>query len=388
MKIAIIGPSHPYRGGIAAFNERLALELQKSGHDVTIFTFTRQYPDFLFPGKTQYSDEAQPQDLNIIRCINSLNPFNWISIGNQIKTERPDLVIVKFWLPFMGPCFGMILRNIKKNRHSIVIANIDNIIPHESRIGDRVFTRYFVKPINGFALMSQNVINDLEQFDKTKPKILTPHPIYDSYGEIISREEALAKIGLDISYRYILFFGLVRKYKGLDLLIEAFADNRFRGSKIKLIIAGEYYSDKEDYNNLINKFGLEDDIHQVDKFIPDSEVNYYFNACDLVVQPYKSATQSGITQIAYHFNKPMVVTKVGGLEEMCPDGKVGYVVPTNSNDIANAIFKFFEQTNHKEMIDNIIKEKKKYSWEIFVQNIFVLFDKIKKTRVNLENKME
>ncbi|KPL11972.1 MAG: glycosyl transferase family 1 [Bacteroides sp. SM1_62] len=381
MKIAIIGTSYPYRGGLTAYNERLAVELQREGHAVTIFTFTLQYPDFLFPGKTQYSEEDGPKNLNIVRCINSINPFNWLSVGNRLKHQKPDLIIIKYWLPFMGPCFGTILRKIKKNRHSKIITIVDNIIPHEAKIGDRAFTRYYVTPVDGFVAMSQNVLEDIQQFDKSKPKILSPHPLFDNFGDTVARDEALTKLGLDPAYRYILFFGLVRAYKGLDLLLEAFADIRFRDAKIKLIIAGEYYSDRKVYTDLIKKYSLEKDIIQIDKFIQDSEVRYFFSACDLVVQPYKSATQSGITQIAYHFNKPMVVTDVGGLRELCPDGKVGYVTSTNPDEIAGAIIRFFQETDQEEMINNIIKEKKKYSWGVLIQNIFTLLDKIKHSQI-------
>lgn len=379
MNIAIIGTAYPYRGGLAAYNERMAVELQKEGHELTVFTFTLQYPGFLFPGKTQYSEEEGPENLNIVRCINSINPVNWISAGNRIKRLKPDLVIIKYWLPFMGPCFGTILRRIKKNQHSRIITIIDNILPHESKIGDRAFTRFYVRPVDGFVAMSQNVLADIEQFDQSKPRILSPHPIFDNFGDVLTRDEALAGLGLDPAYRYMLFFGLVRAYKGLDLLIEAFADHRFRESQIKLIIAGEYYSDKKLYTDLIGKYSLEKDIIQVDRFIQDSEVRYYFSACDLVVQPYKSATQSGITQIAYHFNKPMVVTDVGGLSELCPDGKVGYVTSTDPKAIAGAIIRFFRETNQKEMIDQIIEEKKKFSWGVLTQNIFTLLDRIKHT---------
>ncbi|MCB0841305.1 MAG: glycosyltransferase, partial [Bacteroidetes bacterium] len=231
---------------------------------------------------------------------------------------------------------------------------------------------YFVKPVDGFVAMSQNVLEDINQFSPDKPKVLSPHPLFDNFGDIFPREEALQKLGLDPSQKYILFFGLIRKYKGLDLLIKAFADPRFRNSGVKLIVAGEYYSDEEEYVNLIKEHNLEDDIIQVNKFIPNSEVADFFNASDLVVQPYKSATQSGVTQIAYHFNKPMIVTDVGGLAEMCPDGKVGFVVPTDPQAIAEGILKYFDGDCQEEMIEHIKEEKKKYSWEILTQNIFNL----------------
>lgn len=376
MKIAIIGAAYPFRGGLAAYNERLAKAFQDQGEEVTIYTFTLQYPNFLFPGKSQYSSDPAPKHLNIVRCINSVNPFNWLKVGRKISKENPDLVLIKFWLPFMGPCFGTILRIIKRRKHAKVINIIDNMIPHEKRPGDRIFTKYFVGPIDAFIAMSQTVLDDVDQFDTVKPRLLSPHPLYDNFGEVSAQKEALNQLGFPLDFQYLLFFGLIRDYKGLDILLEAFADQRLKNRSLKLIVAGEYYSDKAKYTQLIKKHQLEDHIIQVDKFIPDSEVALYFNAADLVVQPYKSATQSGVTQIAYHFNKPMVVTNVGGLSEMCPDGKVGYVVPPKPQDIASAILKFFTNTDREAMIENIIGEKQKYSWEILTSAVYDLARKI------------
>lgn len=355
----------------------MAKEFQDQGHEVKVYTFSLQYPNFLFPGKTQYSEDNAPADINIIRTVNSVNPLNWITQGNNIKKENFDLVIVKFWLPFMGPAFGTILRRIKANKKTKVITVIDNIIPHESRIGDRPFTKYFVKAVDGFVAMTQSVLDEISIFDSKKPRLLSPHPIFDNFGAIESREKALERLSLPKENKYIMFFGFVRDYKGLDLLLEAFADQRFRDNGYKLIIAGEYYSNKEKYQNLIKELNLEKDIYQFDKFIADSEVAHYFNACDLLAQPYKTATQSGVTQIAYHFNKPMIVTNVGGLSEMCPDGKVGYVVDPNARAIADAILRFYEDTDHQAMQKSIIEEKKKYSWQILIQNILNLKSQLK-----------
>ena len=274
----------------------------------------------------------------------------------------------------MGPSLGTLARIIKKNKHTKILSIAHNIIPHEARYGDKWLTKYFTNHVDGFLAMTQNVMNDLESFNTISPKVLSPHPIYDNFGESVEREEALRYLDLDNSYGYMLFFGLIRDYKGLDLLLEAFS--QINNKKIKVIIAGEYYSDKTTYKELIQKLKLEDKIIEVDKFIPDSEVNYYFSACDIVVQPYKSATQSGVTQIAYHFNKPMIVTDVGGLKEMCPDGKVGYVVPPQSDKIKDAILKFYESTEKNKMIENIKEEKKKYSWSNFTNVLFSLIDKV------------
>jgi len=376
MKIAMIGTAYPFRGGLASYNERMVLEFLKEGHDVTIYTFSMQYPKFLFPGKSQYSSEEPPEKLKIVECINSINPLNWLAVGKRISKAKPDLVLIKFWLPFMGACFGTILRRIKKNKHSKVISIIDNMIPHESRIGDKALTNYFVKPVDAFIAMSKKVYNEIDLFVDNKPKALSPHPLFDNFGQSVSKEEACKHLNLSVENKYILFFGLIRKYKGLDLLLEAFADEKFRGRNIKLIIAGEFYSDKKDYTDLIEKYSLENDIILTDCFIPDSEVKYYFNISELVAQPYKSATQSGVTQIAYHFNTPMIVTDVGGLSDLCPDGKVGYVVSPEAEKISNAILKFFENKEQINFTENIIEEKKKYSWAILVTEILKLFSRI------------
>jgi glycosyltransferase involved in cell wall biosynthesis len=350
----------------------MAREFQDQGHEVIVYTFSLQYPNFLFPGKTQYSEDSAPQNIKIQRTINSVNPINWISQGNKIKNENFDLIIVKFWLPFMGPAFGTMLRRIKSNKRTKVITIIDNIIPHESRIGDRAFTKYFVSAVDGFVAMTQSVLEEVSIFDTKKPRLLSPHPIFDNFGEVEPKQIALDRIGLPKDYKYIMFFGFVRDYKGLDILLEAFADDRFRNSGYKLIIAGEYYSNKEKYQSLIKKLDLAKDIYQFDKFIADSEVAHYFNACDLLVQPYKTATQSGVTQIAYHFNKPMIVTNVGGLSEMCPDGKVGYVVDPTPKAIADSIIRFYNNTDREALQKSMLEEKKKYSWKILIDNILKL----------------
>lgn len=373
MKIAIIGTAHPYRGGIAAFNERLAKELISEGHELNIHTFKLQYPNFLFPGQTQYSTEPKPKHLNIFRSVNSINPLNWIKEGLSIKQQNYDLVIVPFWLPFMAASLGTIIR-VLKGKNTKIISIAHNIIPHESRLGDRLLTNYFTKAVDGFLAMTQKVLDDLNVFDKESPKILSPHPIYDDFGSIQPKESALEYLKMDPNFSYILFFGLIRDYKGLDLLLKAFSSDELRERKIKILIAGEYYSDKTPYKNLIKKHNLQKEIISVEQFIPDSEVQYYFNACDLIVQPYKSATQSGVTQIAYHFNKPMIVTNVGGLKEMCPDGIVGYVVEPNSNAVKKAILKFFNENKQQEMINNIKVEKKQYSWSIFTKNLLSLIE--------------
>jgi glycosyltransferase involved in cell wall biosynthesis len=370
MKIVIIGTAHPLRGGLAAYNERLAYAFQEAGEEVEIYSFSLQYPGFLFPGKTQYTDEPAPKDLKIRTRINSVNPFNWLSVGNEISKLKPDIVIVKFWLPFMGPCFGTILRRIKKNKHSRVVSIIDNIIPHEKRFGDRPFAKYFVKPVDAFVVMSRSVEEDMKKFVRAdQPVRFIPHPIYDNYGLPIAKDESRKKLGLDSDGKYLLFFGFIRDYKGLDLLLGAMADERIRKMGIKAIVAGEYYSDSKPYEEQIERLGIKDLLILHTDFIPDSEVGPYFGAADMVVQPYKTATQSGISQMAYHFEKPMLVTNVGGLPEIVPHGKAGYVTEPNAKEIADAIVDFYEN-NRKESFEQFVKEeKKKFSWETMVNGI-------------------
>jgi len=376
MKIVILGTAYPYRGGLSAFNERLAYEYQNQGHDVEIYTFTHQYPDFLFPGKTQYSTEPAPENLKIVRKVHSYNPFNWIKIGREIARKKPDMMITKFWLPFMSPCFGTIARIVRRNKHTKLISILDNVIPHEHRIGDKQFVRYFIKPTDGFVAMSKSVLANLRLFTQDKPAVFSPHPLYDHYGERLSREEALSLLNLDPENHYALFFGFIRAYKGLDLLLEAFADERLRQSNVKLLVAGEFYGDPAPYLNQIKTSGIEDKVVLCTDFIPDSEVNRYFSAADLVTQPYKTATQSGVTQIAFHFEKPMLVTNVGGLAEIVPDGKIGYVVEPDTKQIADAICKFFDEHHQQEFEKNIVEEKQKYAWSEFTRNIMEIFNSI------------
>lgn len=369
MNITIIGSAHPLRGGgIATFNERMAEVLQEQGHKVVIYSFSLQYPSFLFPGKSQFTDEPAPKGLEIRSVINSVNPLNWLSVGNRIKNEKPDLIIVRYWLPFMGPCFGTIIRRVRKNKHTKIVAITDNVIPHEHRPGDMAFTKYFLKSADAFLAMSKDVLKDLKQFTD-KPSVFSPHPVYDNYGNAVSREEACKKLGLNPADKYILFFGFIRKYKGLDLLLDAMKDERIKQSGIKLIVAGEFYGDGDSYIQQIQNNGIIDSVKLFTEFIPNDEIKYYFSATDLVVQPYRTATQSGITQVAYHFEKPMVVTNVGGLAEVVPDGKVGFVTAPDPTEIANAIIRFFEPNSLPNLQQNIAAEKQKYSWDTLLTNL-------------------
>ncbi len=370
-KIIIIGSAYPLRGGgIATFNERLAKEFIDEGFDTTIYTFSYQYPSFLFPGSTQYSSEPAPEGIPVKIKINSVNPLNWVSVGNEIKKIKPEIVVVRYWLPFMGPCLGMILRRVKRNHYTKVICIADNILPHEKRPGDKAFTKYFIKPVDAFIAMSEKVLADLKTFAKNKPAQLVPHPLYDNFGEKISKEEARKKLGINPEDKVILFFGFIRKYKGLDLLLTAFKllKEKQGVSNLKLLIAGEFYDDKKNYESLLNDATIKDKLIVHTHFIADGEIKYYLCAADCVVQPYRSATQSGVTPLAYHFEVPMIVTNVGGLPSMVPDKKVGLIAEPNAESIAQKINEYFE-LGENYFLPQLREEKKKYSWEKMVQAI-------------------
>lgn len=364
LNIVFLGPSYPYRGGIASFTERLALEFNKAGHSTRLITFTLQYPSFLFPGKTQFSSAEPPQNLNIIRLINSVNPLNWIRIGLMLKKMEPDLIIVRFWMPFMAPCFGTILNLAKRNRHTRVICIADNIIPHEQRRGDLILTKYFINKVDSFVVMSETVRNDLLSIKKNSDITLIPHPLFDHFGEKISKSIARANLGIPDQIPLLLFFGLIREYKGLDLLIEAMSDERVIKTNAMLLIAGECYEDKVKYSNLIKKYKLENKIVFHDHFIQENLIKIYFSAADVLVQPYKNATQSGVTPLAMHFDLPMIVTNAGGLKEMVNDNITGIVTAISSKAIADGIIKYL-QFGKEHFVVPLQEHKKIYSWNSF-----------------------
>jgi len=365
--VVIIGPAYPLRGGLATYNERLAQAFQEEGDEVRIVTFSLQYPDFLFPGQTQFSTELGPVNLEIEVSLNSVNPFSWLKVGRKLRVERPDLVIFRFWLPFMGPALGTVARLVRGNGHTRVVAITDNVIPHEKRPGDGPLTRYFLSACDGFVTMSRSVLSDLQRLGfGRKPALYRPHPLYDNFGPIKSKREALAALRLPDAIGYLLFFGFIRAYKGLDIMLEAFADKRLVAMPIKLIIAGEFYEDAAPYETLIQRYNLEERIIRATDFIPNEKVVDYFCAADLIVQPYKNATQSGVSQIAYHFERPMLVTDVGGLAELIPDGVVGYVVPPTPVAIADAVVDFYAAKREESFAVGVREQKKQFSWPIMV----------------------
>ena len=375
-RVVLLSPAYPLRGGIASSTERLALELQQEGCEVTIYSFSLQYPSFLFPGKTQYDEGPPPKHLRILTLINSVNPFNWIKVGLKLYREAPDLIIARFWLPFMGPSMGTILRLAKRNGHTKVVAITDNVIPHEKRIGDRFFTGYFIRTIDAFVVMSRSVRDDIRSFSNNNPVSYIPHPIYDNYGTLASKAEAAEALSIDKKQPYILFFGFIRQYKGLDLLLHAMGDERVKALGLKLIVAGEFYDNPSLYQKIIEEQQLQDTVVLFNNYIPNEQVRYYFALADLVAQPYRSATQSGISQLAYHFEKPMVVTKVGGLPEIVAHLKEGYVVPVEVEAIADAIVDFYEGNRSEDMVKAVKEGKKRFSWLNMVKGIRNLYDQI------------
>ncbi len=359
MKIILLGPAHPYRGGLASIMETMAREWQSRGHEVRVYTFRVQYPSLLFPGKTQYVTTPAPEDLHIERVMNTVNPLNWVSLGLRLKRERPDVVVMKYWTPFMAPCFGTIARIARSNGVTKFVCQIDNVEPHEHHIIDRPCNHYYLGAVDGFVYMSEQVHGELKAYTSA-PALFSPHPMFENFGESVEREEACRKLGLDVEQRYTLFFGLIRDYKGLDLLLKAWA--RWLPEGRKLLIAGEFYASREKYIALIEELGLRDRVVLHDHFVADEDVRYYFSAADALVLPYRTATQSGVTQIAYNFSLPMIVTRVGGLPEIVPDGRVGLVCEPDAEAIKEALEHLYEGDTLQRLKANFAEERKRFSW--------------------------
>lgn len=367
-KVIIIGPAHPLRGGLALFNERLAKAFQELQWECKIYTFSLQYPKLLFPGKTQFSKEPPPENLEIERTINSINPINWIVQGLKIKNENADLVICRYWLPFMSPCFSTLLWMIKKNNKSKTICIVDNLIPHEKRLGDSILTSLFINQPDAFVCMSETVQQDLLKLKPAVNHILIDHPVPDSLGPGLPMNDARQHLGLPEDKKIILFFGFIRYYKGLDLALQALHILKTGHPEIHLVVAGEFYDDEERYKEMIDQYKLQERIHLFNHFIDDSQVKYYFSACDLVIQPYRSATQSGVTPLAYYYEKPSLVTRVGSLARMVPEGLAGCVCEPDPDSIAHGILKTLNQ-DQKKFETYLHIEKMKYNWEAFTTRL-------------------
>ncbi len=373
-KITFLGPAHPYRGGLTAIMQTMARIFQRRGAEVDMLTFTLQYPSFLFPGQSQTVDTPAPDDLRITRCVNTVNPPSWWSVGRRIRRERPDLVILKYWTPFMAPCFGTIARIARRNHHTRFICQIDNVEPHEHHFFDRPLNRYFLRAMDGFIYMSEQVHRELGAYTSS-PALFSPHPMFEHFGAPVDRIEACRRLGLDPAVRYALFFGLIRDYKGLDMLIDAWAmlHRKGRVDDCKLLVAGEFYTDRAAYIERIERSGLSDRVILHDRFIPDDEVRYYFSAADFMVLPYRTATQSGVTQIAYRFGLPMAVTRVGGLPEIVPDGRCGVVCEPTPDSIAAAIETMRRPGMTERFRAGVKAESRRFSWEAMCDRIEELY---------------
>lgn len=376
MKIVIVGTAYPMRGGIAQFNA-LLYKYFSTGNDVKMYSFKRQYPEMFFPGKTQYEQDEPlfkiPDDKNII-CVDSVNPLNWISTGKKVAGENADLIIFKYWLPFFAPCFATISFIAKKFSKAKVLFLCDNVIPHEKRFGDRFFTKLAFSQADYFIVMSKTVEEDLKIFNKGKPYKLIQHPVYNIFGDKVSKEEAKEFINKEYkadvrNEKIILFFGYIRKYKGLNYLIDAMPEILKR-TDLKLLVVGEFYDDENKYREQIRNLKLEDHIKVISDFVPDMNVRYFFSASDVVVLPYADATQSGIIQIAYHYDKPVIATDVGGLAEVVRNNETGFIIePKNSKAVADAVIKFYESKLEAKFSKNAAEEKKKFTWEKFTAEI-------------------
>ena len=375
LHIVILGPAHPFRGGgITTFNERMARGLQEAGHRVEILNFTVQYPSFLFPGKSQQTEEPAPANLVIEQRLHSMNPLNWWTTGEYLRKKKPDLILVRYWLPLMGPAFGTVLRRVRKNRHTKIIAITDNVRPHEKRPGDTLFTRYFLPACDAYVTMSKKVEQDLRSFVSSKPILQVRHPLYDNFGVPVEKAMAREKFGIPSDVKLLLFFGFIRAYKGLDILLKAMP--LIKQQQVQLLVAGEFYDDPAIYQELIKELNIENRVLLMADFIPTDQVRYYFSATDLVVQPYRNATQSGVTPLAYHFEKPMVVTNVGGLPDYVDNEITGLIAEPTPASIASAIDRFFE-FGEDRFSTQIREKKKELSWPSFINQLINLYSSIK-----------
>jgi len=372
MKLCYLSTFYPFRGGIAQFNASLFREFEKE-HEIEAVTFTRQYPNILFPGESQYvTGSDNPDVIDSKEWLDSINPFTWIHTAKRIRKINPDLLVMKYWMPFFGPSLGYVAGHLPK--HSKSIAILDNVIPHEKHIIDMPFTRYFLKRVNGFVVMSKIVQDDLLSLKPDAKYIQHEYPLYDHFGVTVEKSKAQQALKLDEHKKTLLFFGFIRRYKGLDLLIDAFGklDNSYQ-----LIIAGESYGSFDSYDKQINKNPNKAGIHKYVRYISDEEVPLFFSAADACILPYKSATQSGITSIAYHFELPILATDVGGLKEIVRDGETGKIITeANIGDIEAGIRGFFDENKQSVYRENIRKIKSKMSWKNLATEIIRLNEKL------------
>ncbi len=372
MKIAYLSTFYPFRGGIAQFNAALYRVFEKD-HDIKAYTFFRQYPEMLFPGQTQFVIDGDTADrVPSERILDSINPLGYYRAAKKIKSFKPELLITKFWMPFFAPSLGTVAKQLKSD--TINISILDNVMPHEKRPGDLKLTKFFLNQNHGFIVMSEAVKEDLLKFIPDAKVEFHTHPLYNHFGESIPVNQARDILNIPFDKKVILFFGFIRSYKGLDVLIEAFKD---LPEDYYLVIAGEVYGSFKEYQNLIDKYNLHDRVGTHIRYISDSEVPKFFSAADVCVLPYKTATQSGIVGISYHFNLPVIVTDVGGLKEMIEPHNTGIIVPESNNEkIRDAILNYFNANLRENLTNNIVKYKEMASWESMAKTIINLYHKL------------
>jgi glycosyltransferase involved in cell wall biosynthesis len=361
MNIDILGTAYPLRGGIAHYNALLASALG-ARHRVETITFKRQYPAFLFPGKTQQESGEAPSVAPAPQLVDSINPLNWVRVGNILRTRRPDLLVFKYWLPFFGPCFGTIARVVRKNRHTKVICICDNVLPHERRPFDVSFTRYAFGAVDGFVVQSSAVERDLLRLVPGASYRRVPHPVYNIFGSGMPAAAARQRLGIE-EERVLLFFGYVRRYKGLHVLLQAMPAI-LQTMQVRLLVVGEFYADETSYRRQVEELGLTRAVTIHSDYVPNEEVGVYFSAADAVVLPYVSATQSGIAQIAYNFDRPVIATDVGGLAEVVQHDLTGFVIPPEDPQaLAEAVRKLYTGNRRESFTARVKEEKRNYSWE-------------------------
>ena len=361
-KIILVGPAPPYRGGIAHFLSATFNGLKRRGHEVEVVNFTRQYPALFFPGKTQY-ETAESTTIPSTRLLDSVNPLSWRGTAKYMISKKPDVVLFMHWMPFFAPAYGFIARRLKAKGIRIVCL-VHNALPHERRPGDRAMSRYFFKACDGFLSMSAAVNEDLKLLGANGQKLLVGHPVYESFGDAVPQDEARGRLGLSSQAPVLLFFGFVRRYKGLKVLLDSMPAVVKELPDVRLVVAGECYEDEQEYRSFVARNDLATHVVLKLEYIPEQEIADLFSSADVVVQPYISATQSGVAQIAYHFDRSLIVTDVGGLAEIVPHEQAGLVVPPEDPDaLAKAIVRFFREGMKLKLQAGVLREKKKYSWD-------------------------
>ncbi len=360
-RIALVGPAAPFRGGIAQFTDTIASGMRERGHHVYVATFKRQYPAFLYPGKSQF-DAEKKAIASAERLIDSVNPVTWIQTAKEISRQGVTAVVFQYWMPYFAPAYATIASRLK-NQGIPVLAVVHNVVPHEKHVGDDQLGKYFLDKCDAYLTLSDAVAEDLRELGMTAPNETVAHPVYQHFGETIPREEARSRLGVPADAELLLFFGFVRPYKGLRYLLEAMPIIVAARPKARLIVAGEFYEDEARYREMIDALGLADVVDVQAEYIPEHEVSTYFSAANLVVQPYVSATQSGVVQTAYNFDRPVAVTDVGGLAEVVPDGRAGYVVPPNApKALADAVVAYFVEAKEAAFVEGVKQEKERYTW--------------------------